>query len=146
VSTFSDGPTSYWEHFPHGADVGIRGVGRSLADAFSQAALALMSAVCDLEAVQPRVVSEVTCRAPTAELLFVDWINAIVYAMATDHMVFREFIVRIDGTDLRAHLKGEPIDRVRHQPAVEVKGATHTLLSVAERPDGRWVAQCVVDV
>jgi SHS2 domain-containing protein len=117
-----------------------------MAEAFSQAAMALTSTVCDLEAVQPRVVSEVTCRAPTTELLFVDWINAIVYAMATDHMVFREFIVPIDGTDLRAHLKGEPIARVRHQPAVEVKGATHTLLSVAERPDGRWVVQCVVDV
>jgi SHS2 domain-containing protein len=142
----SDGPTSFWEHFPHGADVGIRGVGRTREEAFSQAGAALTSIVCDLEVVRPRVVSEVTCRAPTTELLFVDWINAIVYAMATDHMVFREFTVRIDDTELRAHLKGEPIDPVRHQPAVEVKGATHTLLSVTKRSDGRWVAQCVVDV
>src|SRR5690606_28168587 len=107
---------------------------------------ALTAAVCDLEAVRPRVESAVTCRAPNRGLLFVDWINAVVYAMATDHMVFREFAVRIDGTDLEARVKGEPIDPVRHQPAVEVKGATHTLLRVEQGPDGQWVAQCVVDV
>jgi tRNA nucleotidyltransferase (CCA-adding enzyme) len=34
----------------------------------------------------------------------------------------------------------------RHQPAVEVKGATYTALKVARDEQGRWVAQCVVDV
>jgi SHS2 domain-containing protein len=41
---------------------------------------------------------------------------------------------------------GEPVDRARHQPAVEVKGATHTALGVERRDDGAWIAQCVVDV
>jgi SHS2 domain-containing protein len=136
----------YWEHFPHGADVGIRGVGRTTAEAFAQAAAALTSAVCDLDSVAPLSVSEIACRAPSVELLFVDWINAIVFAMATEHKVFREFDVRIDGADLSARVMGEPVDPVRHQPAVEVKGATHTLLRVEELPDGRWVAQCVIDV
>ena len=43
---FSDSPdlrpsrgTSRWEHFPHGADVGIRGIGASPAAAFEQGAL-----------------------------------------------------------------------------------------------------------
>jgi SHS2 domain-containing protein len=137
---------AFWEHFPHGADVGIRGVGRTMAEAFAQAAAALTSTVCDLESVQPLHASEIACHAPTTELLLVDWINAIVFAMATEHKVFREFDVGITGLDLRALLRGEPIDPARHEPAVEVKGATHTLLRVAELPDGRWIAQCVIDV
>jgi SHS2 domain-containing protein len=29
---------------------------------------------------------------------------------------------------------------------VEIKGATFTALLVRQQPDGRWVAQCVLDV
>ena len=47
---------------------------------------------------------------------------------------------------LRGRAWGEPIDRVRHEPAVEVKGATLTELRVWREPTGRWCAQCVVDV
>jgi len=40
----------HWEHFPHEADVGIRGFGATLAEAFEQAALA-MSATAKLGAI-----------------------------------------------------------------------------------------------
>jgi len=136
----------HWEHFSHGADVGIRGVGATMAEAFAQAALALTAAMCDVASVRPLEVSEIVCRAPSPELLLVDWLNAIVYAIATEHRIFSEFDVRIDQRELHALIKGEPIDRDRHQPAVEIKGATHTSLRVAQEPDGRWVAQCVIDV
>jgi tRNA nucleotidyltransferase (CCA-adding enzyme) len=41
---------------------------------------------------------------------------------------------------------GEPLDADRHQPAVEIKGATYTQLSVSENDAGTWTARCVVDV
>jgi len=34
-----------WEHFPHEADIGVRGFGATPAEAFEQAALALTAAV-----------------------------------------------------------------------------------------------------
>ncbi|MBL8837300.1 MAG: archease, partial [Alphaproteobacteria bacterium] len=37
-----------WSHFPHGADVGVRGVGATPALAFAEAARALFAAVVDL--------------------------------------------------------------------------------------------------
>ena len=46
---------------------------------------------------------------------------------------------------LHARALGEPLERARHEPAVEVKGATYTALRVAPA-DGGWVAQAVVDV
>jgi SHS2 domain-containing protein len=137
---------NYWEHFAHGADVGIRGVGSTMAEAFAQAAVALTAAICDVTSVRPLKVSVVVCRAPSPELLFVDWLNAVVFAMATEHLIFSEFDVRIEESELHAFLMGEPIDRDRHQPAVEVKGATHTLLRVEQESEARWVAQCVIDV
>ena len=40
----------------------------------------------------------------------------------------------------------EEIDIARHQPTVEVKGATYTELKVVQETDANWLAQCVVDV
>ncbi len=135
-----------WEHFPHEADMGVRGRGATRAESFAQAALALTAIVADPAKVAPNESVAIHCEAPDEELLFVDWLNALVYEMATRHMLFSRFDVTIDGTRLNATAWGEPLDMVRHQPAVEVKGATYTSLRVAREPDGRWIAQTVVDV
>jgi len=137
-----------WEHFPHQADVGVRGFGANPAEAFEQAALAMAAIVADLADVEPRNEVEIACRAPDLELLLVDWLNALVYEMATQNMVFGRFRVDIgEGPVLIASAWGEPVDKGRHRLGTEVKGATMTALSVSK--DGsseNWVAQCVVDV
>lgn len=134
-----------WEHFPHVADVGIRGFGASIAEAFEQAARAL-TAVVTQSAIRPLVEVRVQCEAPDVELLFVEWLNAVIYEMATGGMLFGQFEVRLDGTRLEGTLRGEPVDVGRHMPACEPKGATYTALRVGREPDGRWSAACIVDV
>ena len=135
-----------WEHFDHGADIGVRGVGPTKQAAFEQIALALTGVMTDPTTVQPQVTVEIGCEAPTDELLVVDWLNALVYEMATRHMLFASFAVTIEGSRLRATAWGERVDAARHEPAVEVKGATYTELRVGRQDDGGWLAQCVVDV
>jgi tRNA nucleotidyltransferase (CCA-adding enzyme) len=137
---------AYWEHFGHMADIGVRGFGPTLAEAFTQAALALTAVVCDPATVRPLESVTLRCEAADPEFLFVDWLNAIVYEMATRQMVFGRFDLNIDDGVLTATLWGEQLDRERHQPAVEIKGATFTELAVTRQPDGLWRAQCVVDV
>jgi tRNA nucleotidyltransferase (CCA-adding enzyme) len=135
-----------WEHFPHQADIGVRGVGSTKEGAFESAAQALMAVITDLETVAPTQGVPIVCEAPDDELLLADWLNALVYEMATRKMLFRRFNVRFNGHSLHAMAWGEPIEVARHQPAVEVKGATYTELSVKLDEQGQWVAQCVVDV
>jgi len=138
--------TPGWEHLEHGADIGVRGHGKDLAEAFTQAALALSGIVTELDRIEAVVAIDVDCEAPDFDLLLVDWLNEIVYQMATRQMLLRRFEVRISGHRLRARLHGETVDPARHQPAVEIKGATFTELSVYRSDAGDWVAQCVVDV
>lgn len=136
----------HWEHFPHEADMGVRGVGASKEEAFEQAALALTAVMTDPEEVRPSEPVEVRCEAPDDELCLVDWLNALVYETATRKMLFSRFEVRLGGGRLKATAWGERIEPARHQPAVEVKGATYTSLLVKRGADGNWTAQCVVDV
>jgi len=139
-----------WEHFPHGADIGVRGIGRTREAAFAQAAAALTAVSIDPSTVRDRLRTTFSCRAPDESLLLADWLNELVYDMATTGRVYGRFDVVIrdspDGQLLEAVAAGEPIDPRRHQPVVEVKGATYTELHVGRRADGLWIAQCVVDV
>jgi SHS2 domain-containing protein len=104
----------------------------------------------------PREPVAIECHATDPELLLTDWLNALVFEMATRRMLFSRFDVRITASDgsgpmqhtfaLHATAWGEAVDRRRHEPAVEVKGATYTELKVTQGADGDWLAQCVVDV
>lgn len=135
-----------FETFAHGADVGVRGFGATRARAFEAAALALTSVVTEPEAVRPVQALELRCTGTDDELLLYAWLNELVRQMALRGMLFARFDVAIEGERLRATAWGEPVDVARHQPAVEVKGATFTELRVAPRADGTWLAQCIVDV
>jgi len=135
-----------WEHYEHQADIGVRGIAPVMAGAFEQAALAMTAVITDPAAVRGREAVAIHCRAPDPELLLLDWLNALIYEMATRRMLFACFAVQIDEEYLHATAWGEPVDVARHQPAVEIKGATFTTLAVRELADGRWLAQCVVDV
>lgn len=140
-----DAMTNYWEHFPHGADIGIRGVGGTPAEAFAQAACAVTGAVVDPAAIDQTKKIDICCTGADLDDLFYAWLNAVILEMSVRRMLFGRFDVEIDGCRLHAIAHGEPVSRDRHEPAVEVKGATFTGLSV--RPEGdHWVAEYVVDV
>jgi SHS2 domain-containing protein len=135
-----------WEHFPHDADMGVRGLGLTKSQAFEQAALALMAIITDPQKIALHIDRHFRCEAPDDELLLVDWLNALIYEMACEHMIYGHFDVNVTDHHLEAIAHGEPVDRVKHEPAVEIKGATFTELSVRYTEGSGWVAQCVVDV
>lgn len=134
-----------YETFEHQADIGIRGFGDSVEEAFAHAAAAMYSVMVDLEQVAAREKRTVTAHAAERELLLVEWLNALLSLSDIDRLVFSKFSVTIRGGDLSGEAWGERLDRDRHQARVEVKGATYHLLHVGTE-GGKVVAQCVVDV
>ena len=106
----------------------------------------MIAAITDPETVAATNEVSISCEAPDDETLLVDWLNAIVYEIATRRMLFGRFDVSISDGRLKGSAWGEPIDVDKHGPAVEIKGATHTHLRVHQRPNSAWVAECVIDV
>jgi tRNA nucleotidyltransferase (CCA-adding enzyme) len=109
-------------------------------------AVALTAVLTDPAGVAARREIAIVCEATDSEALLVEWLNALVYEMAVRGMIFGRFSVHLEGNRLSGSAWGEEVDIARHEPAVEVKGATYTSLFVGRNPDGAWVAQCVVDV
>jgi SHS2 domain-containing protein len=131
--------------FPHDADIGVAGEGRSVAEAFCGAARAMFSILSDPGKVEEREEVEIRVEAPDLELLLVRWLNALLAEADLRGLLFREFEVTIEGTALRGRARGERFDPSRHVRGVEVKGATLTALRVGKTPGG-FRAQTVVDV
>ncbi len=134
-----------YETFEHQSDIGVRGFGDSLEEAYANAAAAMYSVMADISRIAQRESRAVHVTAEDREQLLVEWLNALLALSDIERMVFSRFEVHIEGSDLTGTAWGEGLDRLRHEPKVEVKGATYHLLKVADE-DGRYTAQCVVDV
>jgi len=134
-----------FETFEHGADVGVRGFGNTLEEAFANGAKAMFSVMVDIERVEAKDTFEIECSSYDLETLFVEWLNRLLTLAGTERVVFSEFRVHIKDYNLKALALGERFDPKRHEPSVEVKGATYSMLKV-EKKNHQFMAQCVVDV
>lgn len=140
-----DSEQSRWWHFPHEADVGVAAQSPSPAEAFAQIALAMTAIVTDVPVAAKQSV-RIQCDADNPEDLLLDWLNSLVFEMDTRHWLFGRFEVRIQDGHLEAVAWGEPVDRQRHEPAVDVKGATYTGLQATRDSRGLWQLRCILDV
>src|SRR3990172_5257450 len=86
-------PAPRHEHFAHDADIGVRGRGRPLAEAFAQAGMALTAVVTDPATVQETLSVELACESSEPEGLLFDWLNAVVFEMATRDGLFARYEV-----------------------------------------------------
>lgn len=136
----------FFETFEHGADIGIRGKGKTLSEAFENAAKSMFSLlVLDLDTIRPQKSAIISCESFDLEGLLVNWLNSLLAESDIKRLVFSHFTVKIQDFRLTGIAKGEPFNFSKHQRGVEVKGATFTELSV-KRVEDLWIAQCVVDV
>ncbi len=135
-----------WETFDHVADIGIRGFGHSVEEAFENAAKALFSIMVeDISKIIPAEEVRISCTSSDLVGLFVAWINELVAQADIMQMVFSEFTVNINNVNLNGTAKGQKWPDILEGRGTEVKGATFTEARVEKR-NGLWVAQCVVDV
>ncbi len=143
-----------FETFEHVADIGIRGFGQTVEDAFANAARAMFALMVeDLSSVRPDQSLDIHAESMDLEGLLVSWLNELLAQWGINGLVFSEFSPKITqkaGSEgkrwiVTATIRGEPFSPRRHGRGIEVKGATFSELHVGLK-DGTWIAQCVVDV
>ncbi|ASJ11193.1 archease [Thermococcus sp. P6] len=138
-----------WEHYEHTADVGIRGYGSTLEEAFEAVALALFDVMVDVRKVEKRECHELEVEGEDLMGLLYSFLEELLVLHDVKGLVFGDFRVKIekDGTyRLRVVACGEPLDYGKHEPREEVKAITYHDMKVERLPDGRWMAQLVPDI
>lgn len=138
-----------FEYFEVTAEVGIRAWGKTLSEAFVDAARALFELMVDTKAVRPQKTLSVALSAESLELLLADWLNRLLLERDRTGCVFSGFRVQIIANErgwvLTGEIAGEPLDRSRHDPRIDVKAVTYNNLRVLQQPD-RVHLECVLDI
>ncbi|MBW3015385.1 archease [Candidatus Woesearchaeota archaeon] len=134
-----------YEFFEHQADIGIRGIGSTLEEAFEECAKAMFEVMVEIDRVEPKNEIKVECSASNEEELLVEWLNRLLAESGINNMVFSEFAVSIKASKLIGTAKGEEINPEKHKVKTEVKSATYSGLKVGKK-EGKIFAQCIVDV
>jgi len=135
-----------YETFDHTADLGLRVRAADLDALFAEAGLALTSLLVENpEAVGDGVRVEVKLPADDLELLFFDWLKALLSRFDSDGLLFSRFTAKVSGAGLDAVAWGERRDEARHELSHEVKAITYHGLKVEKDGDG-WLAEVIVDI
>jgi SHS2 domain-containing protein len=138
-----------FETFEHVADVGIRGFGKTLAQAFENGAAAMFSVMFKLHDACEEAAIAVECEADDHEALFVEWLNALLSKRDMEGLVFSRFEVHVADNRLVGKAFGEEYNPDKHEFLTEVKAATYSQLRIyRERANDEeiHVVQCIVDV
>ena len=138
-----------WEQYEHTADVGIRGYGSTLEEAFEAVALALFDVMVDVRKVDPKECRDVEVEEEDLEALLYSFLEELLVIHDVEGLVFGDVKVEIgkaeNGYRLTARACGEPLSE-KHGPKEEVKAITYHEMEIKQLPDGRWMAQLVPDI
>lgn len=135
-----------FEILDHPADVGFVAYGRNFEELFENAALAMLTLACDLDAIGEKKSRDLTAAGADHESLLYAWLAEILAIADAEQLVFRRAdVTAMDGGHVRGTLHGEPFDKTRHQAGTYIKAVTYHQLKVEKTADG-WTARVYLDV
>jgi SHS2 domain-containing protein len=135
-----------FEILEHTADVGIRAFGRTLPELYENAARGMLEVLLDPASVRPAEEETVTVAGADAVDLMVVWLHEILLRSDARKRAFAQLRVNeVAEWRLTAPLKGEPLDRPRHDLRAEIKGVPYYGARVERTEDG-WVAEVYFDI
>lgn len=138
-----------YEYLDHTADAKFLAYGKTLEEAFENAALAMFNVMIDTNTISHTQSLDIELAAEDIDGLLFDWLSEFLFLMDAEYLVFGDFRVhRIeqegDHFHLSATVYGEQIDLSRHRFDTEVKAATYNDMQVQLSADG-WVLRATVD-
>ncbi len=134
-----------YEHFDHGADIGIRGYGKTLDESFSNLAKGLFDVMVDIKKIDKKHKIKFLVEGEDEIDLMVNFLNELLYLKDLKNMVFCDFIVMIRRKKLECIAFGEKFDEKKHEFKTDVKAATYSKAKIYKE-NGLYISQCVVDV
>ena len=131
--------------------MGIRGWGRTPAEAFEETAAAMFELMVDADGLAPSKRLLLSRRGIDLTELLLEFLNALLSEADVTETVFLHAAVgaleKREGVwVIEAVVEGLPLAEARDKLLVEVKAATYYGASVKENGPGVWVARCVVDL
>ena len=133
-----------FELIEHTADTGLNAYGKTLSEAFANAAYGMFSIIAELESVREAESRRVEVSADDIEGLLFEWLNGLLYYFDVEMLLFKRFDIKEFGDNrLVAECCGEKFDASRHVIKTGIKSATYHILEVDTKKN---TVQVIFDV
>ena len=124
-----------YELVDHTADVGVKAYGKTLSEAFENAAKGMFDIITDSSEIENIGQYNIELEAPDLEQLLVDWLSELLFLNSAKNIVFGFFKVELDDkkNKLSAKVFGEKFDISKHKAGAEIKAVTYHMLKVKKK-------------
>jgi len=140
-----------FELLEHTADLYIAAHGKSLEEAFENAAYATFEGMTDLDKVLPKQEVTVEVEGHDEQALLYNWLEALLVKFdITGNLYSRFKIVSIEKTPtgfrLKAKIWGEPFNPKKHLSKVGVKAVTYHQMEILRDAKGAVTVKFILDI
>jgi SHS2 domain-containing protein len=139
-----------FEFLEHTADVYIRAHGKTMEEAYENAALAMFEVMTDTDKIAQMQEETLEVEAEDQYALLYNWLEALLVKFETENMLYSKFqITNWEETDetfkFKAKIWGEKFEPQKHPQKVGVKAVTyHRMVIIRERD--RVVLEFILDI
>jgi len=116
----------------HTADIGVKAYGKTLSEAFENAAYGMFDIITDKSEIDKIGQYDINLEADDLEQLLVDFLSELLFLNSAENIVFSFFKVSLNEKEksLSANTFGEKFDLSKHKIGAEIKAVTYHMLEV----------------
>jgi SHS2 domain-containing protein len=132
--------TGKFDFLEHTADVFIAAYGKTLTEAFENAALAMFEVITDTDKVSPDIEGSVEVEAEDKYALLYSWLEALLVKFETENILYSKFKISnlketSGGFRIQATVWGEKFNAKKHTQKVAVKAVTYHRMEIIKEID-----------
>ena len=128
-----------FEFLEHTADVYVVAYGKTLEEAFENAALATFETMTDTRKVEPKVEDEIEVEGHDEQALLYNWLEELIVKFEITENLYSRFEVSTirkfpNGLKMKAKIWGEPFNPNKHPQRVGIKAITYHQMEISKKP------------
>ena len=134
-----------YEFFPHTADVKFRAYGKSLEEAFSNAALALTKIITDPDKVEAKIEKTIEVESEDEKALLYDFLEQFIILLDSEGFLLNSVKeLKIENRKLKADIVGDN-ELEKYETETHIKAVTYQEMEIKKEKD-KYYVQVVIDI
>ena len=134
-----------FEFLPHTADVKFRAYGRTMEEAFSNAALALTAVIVEPSQIKPRVKKKIKVVSEDEKALLYDFLEQFLILLDSEGFLLSSVKeLKIGDLKLKAKIVGDT-ELEKYKTETHIKAVTYQEMDIKKEKD-RFILQVVLDI
>ncbi len=134
-----------YEFLPHTADVKFRAYGKTMEEAFSNAALALTKVITDPSKVEAMVEKKIEVSSEDEKALLYDFLEQFLILLDSESFLLNSIKeIKIEGNSLKAVVVGDT-ELEKYETGTHIKAVTYQEMEI-KKEKGQYMLQVVLDL